>query len=360
MKIVIYLDSIGVKAGVERVCALLANEWCTKGYEIYIISNDSLAPAFPLNENVKLISLGHKRLVSSGSKFSRLYHIVKKNIVIQKKLKAHFKQINPDYIYSTTIQTAMALLFFNKKYKVIASDHGAFKAYNWIYKIYKVLFYRFFYAIVCLTKADSQIYKKINKKTYCIPNFLSFETKKGSALNNKKAISVGRLVKEKNFTDMIDIWAEIVKTKPDWILEIYGDGPLKKQLQNQIDKLNLSSHVLLMGTTKNIQKKYIEASIFLMTSVYEGFGMVLLEAMQCGLPVISYDTLEGVKEILDGQFGINVECYNKDKFINELLLMIEDTKKRKLYSNKAKKRSNEYNKEKILEEWWKLFKGDKI
>ena len=122
-----------------------------------------------------------------------------------------------------------------------------------------------------------------------IPNARTFEVSQPATLGTKKVIAVGRFNHQKGFERLIDAWAMVVREMPDWVLHIVGDGELRTELQQQIDCLNLSAHVILGRAEKDMISVYKDASILAMSSYYEGLPMVLLEAQAVGLPIVSFD-----------------------------------------------------------------------
>lgn len=117
-------------------------------------------------------------------------------------------------------------------------------------------------------------------------------------IKNKKIIAMGRLNNQKGFDLLIEAWSKLESDFKDWEVNIFGDGALKEQLQKQIDNKNLKK-IFLRGYSKDVAKDMADASIFVLTSRYEGFGLVLLEAQALGLPCVSFDCKEGPSEIID-------------------------------------------------------------
>ena len=197
-----------------------------------------------------------------------------------------------------------------------------------------------------------------DSKIKVINNPLSFDSKEISSCKNKKIISVGRLTKQKGFDILIDVWKKVREKHSDWILEIYGEGNLKKELQSKIDSLNLTDSLLLKGSEKNIQSKYLEGSIYVMSSRYEGFGMVLIEAMSCGLPLVSFDCPCGPKDIIkDGENGFLIKFGNIEQMIEKINYLIENEDKRIEMGKKSKKLSYNYSEEEIMNQWKELFEN---
>lgn len=170
-----------------------------------------------------------------------------------------------------------------------------------------------------------------------------------SNLNNKNIISVGRLSKEKGFEDLILLFSKIVKNYPDWVLNIVGDGPLYDSLNNLINILKLNDNIKLLGnqTTEQLNKLYEESSLYVMTSYEESFGLVLLEAMSHGLPVIAYSSALGAIEIIKDS-DILIKDRNQSEMIKKISELLENKELRNKYQQLSLEKFKMYDK-KIIE-----------
>jgi len=189
-----------------------------------------------------------------------------------------------------------------------------------------------------------------------IPNANTFESHDLSTLENKKTMAAGRYDYQKNFEGLLDVWKLVVDKCPDWSLDIIGDGVFKELLVRKIQDLKLNSSVNLVPTTPNIKSHYINSSVYVMTSRYEGLGMVLLEAQACGVPLVSYDCQCGPKDIIDdGQNGFLIPFENKEKMAEKLIYLMNNELARKEMGRKAKIYSKNFSEEKIMNRWIELF-----
>ena len=211
--------------------------------------------------------------------------------------------------------------------------------------------------VVLLTKKDLLLRSYLKRKVF-IPNTISTQNETNYVTKSKKVISVGRLDQFKNFKDQILVWHNIINIHPDWTLHIYGEGIERKNLEYLIKKLNLQSHVFLEGVSRELHTKYDESSFFIFTSLAEGFGMVLVEAMQFCLPVISYDCPCGPSEIIDNEInGFLIPVSDLNKLENSILKLIENDSLREQMGLKAKQKSTDFMPEVIMPKWDELFKN---
>lgn len=187
-----------------------------------------------------------------------------------------------------------------------------------------------------------------------IPNPLSNYDDRVSSLNAKQVIAAGRYMPQKGFDLLITAWRLVSDRHPDWLLRIYGDG-MREELQQQIDRLKLQENCILEHTVTNIVDKYCESSIFVLSSRYEGFGMVLVEAMACGVPPVSFACPCGPKDIIsDGEDGFLVENGNVFALAEKICRLIEDEKLRKRMGALARINVKRFEIDRVASDWKQL------
>lgn len=371
MKIVYCIGALYKAGGTERVLVNKANYFAdVLHYEVHILIADQRQQplCFEISPKVALhdMSVGsylNTKKVIKGLSFVQMVFSLRK--VYQTKVA----QIRPDVISVLELGFDDFIIPFVKtnalKIREIHSSHEAQKIIKlqsgiFLKEIFLIRLQRYFInkydAVVLLTERDS-LARNYFKNKYVIPNAVDFGIGSYSTVENTKVISIGRLDAFKNFYDQLLVWSTVVKTHPNWTLHIYGEGTERMTLQKQINQLKLQSHVFLEGVTLEVKEKLNESSLFLFTSLAEGFGMVLVEAMQMGLPVVSYDCPCGPSEIITNNHdGYLVPLHHLENFENTVLNLIQNVSLRKKIGNNAKDSSQRFTTENIIPQWVLLFK----
>lgn len=212
--------------------------------------------------------------------------------------------------------------------------------------------------IVVLTEEDAALWQTMFSKVYVISNPLTIQIKKKAALQNKAAIAVGRLVHEKGFDLLIDSWTIVHQNHPDWVLHIYGDGPLENDLRKKVLQKNLQDHIFIHAAVSNIGDKYSENSLFVLSSRQEGFPLVLLEAMSAGLPCVAYNCKSGPAQLLNnGENGILVEAQDITALSQAISLLIQNPSLCQQYAAKAQLSAQDYSLPRVMGHWTSLFQN---
>lgn len=337
--------------GTERVTSVLANELVKRNYKVSIIScQGGQAAKFPLDKNIVLYSLhGEVKKISAFRRWSSFKMI--KKYVCENRIDLMIAVDVALYLYLLPLQIM-------GKCKNIAWEHFNLSINtNRLARISRWFAAQTADCIVVLTDNDKKNYFEhfTNiKKLERIYNPITTQNKAKSGLKCKKVVAVGRLTEQKGFDILIEIWAKIENMVPEWELNIYGKGPLENDLKKRIQYLELE-RVNLGGYVENIEKVFLDASIFVLSSRYEGFVLVLLEALSKGLPCVCFNCKEGPSEvIIDGENGFLIENGNIDGFAQRLLLLMENQELLKSISENTEKGLEKFKPEVIFEEWVKL------
>lgn len=377
MKILICTQELYISGGVARVITDKANYLSQVfGYEVIIVcyQEEKQEKFFKLNSKIKVVNLNINYSELENEKnflLKKIKYFFKRN-KHKKAFRSILEEVKPDIITAwehTSSSICSSIRIRCKKILECHVDKENFlgiERKKFLFKItdkfrrrkLEVDIRKKWDAFVILTEEGREQWLNLKKieNIRVIPNSLPFYSKRVSKCENKTIISVGRLENQKGYDDLIIIWNNLFKKYPDWKLEIYGEGSLRKELQEKIDSLNMSNSLFLKNNEKNITEKYIESSIYIMTSRYEGMPMVLLEAMSCGIPVVSFSCPCGPKDIIkDGEDGFLIKNRDLDEMVNKLEFLIQNEEKRKVMGKKAHENIARYSKNKVMLQWKFLY-----
>lgn len=350
------------RGGEERMCATLANALADFGYHVIIVSTDkpsSQKVQFEVSPGIKCYSLKSNRVERKLSRMPMTKHLwLSKYKMI---LKRHRIQVVIDVDVHNTLVTSKVV---NKKdVRIISWHHFNYDRFlDWPTR--RELHDCFAHKVdrlVVLTKSDEHdfvckegIDASLVKQIYN-PSPVSADAE--CVHTEKKVLAIGRFAEQKGFDLLLRSWAIVEKTADDWTLEIVGDGFQKKELENMIENLGLKN-VLLSPFTKNIKEKYQDASVYVLSSRYEGFVLVLLEAMSMSLPVVAFDCHTGPRELVDdGRNGFLVPPLDTRQLAEKLLLVMTNETLRKEMSHHSFEKSKQYRMENILPQWTELIES---
>jgi glycosyltransferase involved in cell wall biosynthesis len=213
--------------------------------------------------------------------------------------------------------------------------------------------------LTALTEDDAAGYHSLlggQTRVERMPNGIPSTGTPRAALDARVVIAAGRLTRQKGFDRLLRVWKLVADRHPDWELRIYGSGQDKRDLRRQIRRSRLGSTARLMGFTPRLHEAFAEASLYVMSSRREGFPMVLLEAMQAGLPVVSYDCPTGPRDIVrEGVDGHVVPNGDREALAAALSGLMADTERRKAFGAAAVENAARYDVARMAERWEALF-----
>lgn len=352
MKIVFIVPSIKNNGGVARVTSLKANylieNW---NYEIEIICQDEKNgdSFFPINSAITIHYLSKNK-----GNFNYIVNYYKQlNLVVNK--------IRPNNIIvgDNGFKGFMTAYFIRFKSNLIFEIHTS--RFEIIKKSFSFsTFLKNSFRSFGLTKYDKVIF--LNKESakewhiknpILIPNPLPFQTYMKSERATKKVICIARHSYEKGIDRLLLIWSNVSKENPDWQLEIYGEETnYSNYLFKLVQNYKIQDSVFFKKPIQNIQEVYLNSSIYVMASRHEGFGLVLIEAMSCGLPVVAYDCPIGPKNIVDNNHnGFLIEDNNHKKFEEKLNQILKNQIDLSLIIQNGIKTAENYNLEQIANKW---------
>lgn len=373
MKIAYCTPSLYIPGGVERVLTTKANYLAdVAGYDIYIILTDGKGkePYYELSKKIHVINLDiNFEELWSKSFLQKIPVYLKKQARYKKQLKKTLYEIRPDVTVSLLRREINFLCDIKDGSKKVGEMHinkahyrnFEGKDYNWIKGIFSKLWMRELMSslkkldkMIVLSEEDKSSWTGI-KNIDVIPNPLPFKAEKLSTHVNKQVIAVGRYVHEKGFDLLLESWKTVYEKHPDWQLVFYGSGDTTyyKELAKSIGVDKVCS---FNGPTKDIKDKYAESSIYALSSRFEGFGMVIIEAMNCGVPVVSFACPYGPRYIItNGKDGFLVKDGDTGQLAEHICYMIEHPEERIQMGKNAIETAKKYSIEEIGKQWTELF-----
>lgn len=363
-------------SGMERVLTLKANYFAENmGYEIYIILTDGKdrEPFYQLSSKINIINLNiNYDQLYGKSLWKRMVLYLYKQQLFKKRLSNCLMNIRPDITISTLrreINFLPSIKDGSLKIGELHFSRANYRDFNqermpgllkqtlgklWMSQLISKI--RQLDRFVVLSYEDKEKWKEIDQsKIEVIYNPTTFYPDKVSSGDEKKVISVGRYTYQKGFDLLIQAWNIIHQKHPDWSLHIYGEGD-RTPYQEQVQALDLKDSCFLYPACSRIEEKYLESSIFAFSSRYEGFGMVLVEAMAYGVPPVSFACPCGPRDIIaDGHDGLLVENGNIEMFAEKICYLIENEDIRERLCENARESAKRFNIDKIMSDWKNLF-----
>lgn len=359
MKLLYVTDAFAVFGGMERVLAdkmtYLVRHF---GYEVVLltVNQGEHALPFPMHPLVKHVDLNvrmHQQYAFHGIK---RYFVHRQLVALLKNnLRKTLLQINADVIVCAKLDFVGVLNEVRGNVPLVVESHTLCKAdyyedasflrrlHVWGYKRQV----RKADAVVALTEGDAKDWQAYNRNVFVLPNVVHLnETSNYSSCTEKRIVFVGRFTKQKDFVSLLRIWSIVHARHSDWTLDVYTDGKVE------------APGIRVFKPVANIMEKYIDSSILLLTSLFEPFGLVLPEAMSCGLPVVSFDCPYGPADIItDGVDGFLIKNRDVQAFADRVCQLIEDKELRVRMGQAAIKSSQRYRADVIMPKWKELFES---
>ena len=368
MKLLYVASNLAIHGGIERVLTDKLN-WLVEHGDCEVcllLANQGEEPiVFPLNSKVEyhdLSILFHHIYRYSGLKrfllFLRLHHLFRQRIT------DYIQSFIPDIIICTKMEFICDVKNVSGEIPVVYEAHNTFLAYkfekySWLQRLQMISWHRALkkvQMIVAVTKGDAIEWKRINSHVQVIPNVVHLnKTNCYSNCCSKSVISVGRFSFQKDYHSLLQVWNLVSQRYADWQLNIYGGyGEQLDKLQSDIAKSG--ANIVVHNPISPINDEYIKNSLLLMTSRFEPFGLVLPEAMSCGLPVVAFDCPYGPSDIItDGVDGFLVSNRDINSFANKVCQLLENDDLRRKIGQAGVKSSQRYDACHVMPQWIRMF-----
>ena len=373
-KIVYCTPALYSAGGTERVVSLKANYFAdVLGYDVTIIVTEGKNgnSFFPLSDKVRVVNLClNFEELWNISFFKKIFLYLKKQRKYRKLLSEELFRIGPDITITTLRREINFLNSINDGSKKIGEQHLSRSNYRRIdarfSRFYEMFFFKWWKdrvvsnfarldKLVVLTADAEKEWPELSNITM-IPDPLPITVKRQSLLKNKRVITIGRYSYEKGYDLLLKVWSIVERRKRDWKLDIFAMGdptPYVKLMDDlSIDKTRCHLHSSIV----DVEGEYLKSSILVQPSRTEGFGLVIIEAMACGLPVVSFDCENGPRSIIsENENGFLISPFDLDMFADRLVLLMNDYDLRCSMGMAGQRKSQNYRIESVGQQWKLLF-----
>ena len=386
MKVIYLYPTMHNAGGIERVLTVKLNYLAdVLNYEIVLVNyrQRKRNNFFNLSPKIKQIDLEledprflNKKNYTSGE-FKKINAIF--STTLKEKLSNILFEENADYTISAISGKEFDFLYSIKdRSKKILEYHftytvsklhslkknanfkSLFGIKNYFYYRKELKKYKSYKNLIVLTEKDKQFWEKELDNVITINNPITLLSENTSSLTGKKVIALGRLAPQKGYDYLLKIWKKVYTDFPDWTLDIYGDGELKEFLEEEIIKMNLKN-VTIFPSSKDVENIYLNSSIFVLPSRFEGLPLVLMESMHYGLPSVAFDCNCGPSDLIDQeQTGYLVPLGDIDSFAEKLAILMGNPKLLIEMGKKAQDKSKKYSLDLIMRTWDNYFKNNSL
>lgn len=371
MKLLYFTIQINMLGGLGRIVVDKINWLVKHGYDVYLcdIERCEVKPAYPIDPRVKLIR-GDISTVP-GNAMTRLKGV----LGAIKNVRKVIYEVQPDVIVNAhcPLVTWILPFIFRRIPKVIEChqsrqglevlDRWAMNSFSrWLHRWSIRWIYSCYDRFVVLTNGDKASWNTRN--CMVIPNFSNYSESfsrvvEVNEIREKQIIAIARLVPQKRIDLLIKVWEKLHDDFPDWHVKVLGSGeygsPYEQNLQKMISEGGMENSFLMSGAVPDVTDELTRSSIMCLTSEYEGFGIVLIEAMLKGVPVLAFHYV-GVDDIIEnGVDGYVVPFGDVDTYADRLRHLMESVKERERLRDNALKSVHKFDKEKVMQQWVNLF-----
>jgi glycosyltransferase involved in cell wall biosynthesis len=357
-KVMVILPSVSIPGGRERVMSNFANHLYQDFDFLFVVMDNNLEPFYPIPKEVKLIGIDSYFMTDKSINKNKTGYI--NDIFKIRKIIKTYSDFNIIIgLESTYINTFVGLAILGMRKYFIAYEHTVFHVNDrhsfWTFlrnTVYKLRVNK----VITLTNREQKEFERLVPAVEIIPNALTFSNTKAATLDNKVILAVGRFTNEKGFDLLLESMVCVFERHSDWKLNLIGEGIEEEILRGLLIKFNIEGNVIIDKPSNQIQQRYLDSSLYVLSSRMEAFPMVLIESMSFGLPCVCFDCVTGPREIVnDGEDGFLVPPEDVKLLSNYILKLIEDNELRKEMGRKAFKNIQRYSPDIIYKKWqWLL------
>lgn len=356
MRIALFLPFLNL-GGTQRVVSIMANTWAAKGWEVTILSLDEQGqqPFYPLDERVRWTCLGNEK--EAGNALRGFWSNLKRILRLRTALKQLRPHILVSFLISANVLAVVASLGLGIPVVVSERSDPHKQVVRRTWSVMRRLTYPLARHLVVLSEHYLPFYVPImGQRISAIANPALVPPARSEVGINLPAdrvvLSVGRLSPEKGFDLLIQAFSRLCQHFPQWHLLILGEGDLRSALQRQAAELGIADRVHLPGRVTNVYDYMSQADLYVLSSRLEGFGIVLCEAMACGMPVVAFEASVQTAEIVrDGVDGILVPAENVVLLEKGMAQMMADEALRRRCGENARSVTQRFSMELIQSQW---------
>ena len=373
-KIVYCTPALYSAGGIERVITAKANYFAEHfGYDVTIIVTDGNGAHsfFHLSEKVKVVNLGLAfEELWNKPLYKKFFLYCKKQRKYKKLLKSELLRIRPDFTISTLRREINFINGIHDGSRKIGELHQS-RSYYRRFIDSNSYFIKWFFSFLWKKDIVGQV-RKLDKfvvltdsavhdwpeldNVRMIPDPLTIDVSSRVSSDRHRVIAVGRYSDEKGHDLLLRVWSLVEKACPDWQLDVYGPGDRTSYLKMMDDLSIDKSRCHLNDNITDVENEYYKSSIFVHPSRSEGFGLVIVEAMACGLPVVSFDCENGPRSIITDEVdGYLIPTFDIRFFANRIIKLAKDKDLRKRMGDNGRLKSHQYGMEQIGQQWKSLF-----
>ena len=365
MRVFFLICSMANAHGVERTLTDKINYMAEQDHQVTLVTYEqgNHPYVFELSPKVNCVDL--------DCRYFTLYkYSILKRLKEQWIMRRHFKHAllrlieeqSPEVLVTTTYEGVYmnVVMSLRNKVRIVIESHTAFthdirndSMINRIQKFFYLQTLKKCHLLITLTRGDASFWQQYLTHVTSVPNPVSFypDSVDYGLREHGRIIAVGRYYPSKRYDRLIDAFSLIAVKYPQWHIDIFGEGPDEDILQKQVDDLGLHDRIKLLMPTKNIVSEYVRSEMFVFSSDYEGFGLVLVEAMACGVPSVSTNCPYGPPEIIEDERTGLLCNMNVQDLANKMEWMMTHDKERKEMGIMAHQAASRYKKENVMREW---------
>lgn len=364
MTIVYVFHSIALWGGIERILTDKMNWLAAQGHRVVLLTTDQGSHPLPYALDKRVIHTDlrisfHHQYRYRG--LHRLYDLWCRHRTFRRRLSQQLALLQPDVLVGTTTSFAGTLTRIKQTVPLVIESHTICRQLvdgGRLRHLRRMLLLRQLRradVLVTLTDGDAADWRQHLRNVVVIPNMVHAPNiLRQAPLTAHRVLFVGRLEPQKQVHHLLAAWREVKTTHSDWTLSLYGDGILREQLKQEA--ASTTEGVEIHAPTSNIFDCYAEASILVLTSTYEPFGLVLAEAMLCGVPVIAYDCPYGPRAIIsDGENGFLIPQSDIPSLAQRLSLLMDNEHLRRQMGRQAQSAARRYLAGEVMPLWVSLF-----